>query len=163
MTTNRNRLLAPLLGAALALTLVPISSVWAQDAVSGEIIALAKAQWAAENAMKPTTEAWANVADDYTEFNGDYSTRIDGKAMAMKFAEAGSTSTDLRVAADMANVKVQVYNGDTAILTYNYVGLARDKDGKMTPGRAKSTRVYVKQGANWVLVHANFAPDPLPK
>jgi ketosteroid isomerase-like protein len=63
----------------------------------------------------------------------------------------------------MANPKVQVYNGNVAILTYNYVGLTQDKDGKTTPNRAKSTRVYVKKGDKWMFVHANFAADPLPK
>jgi ketosteroid isomerase-like protein len=63
----------------------------------------------------------------------------------------------------MANPKVQVYNGNVAILTYNYVGLTQDKDGKTTPDRAKSTRVFVKKDNKWMLVHANFASDPLPK
>jgi ketosteroid isomerase-like protein len=57
----------------------------------------------------------------------------------------------------MMNPRVQVY-GDTAILTYNFVGVARDKDGKVTPSAAKSTRVYAKVGGKWMLVHANFAP-----
>ncbi|HQR36965.1 MAG TPA: DUF4440 domain-containing protein [Blastocatellia bacterium] len=134
------------------------------DQIAAAVIAMAKAQWAAE--MKdPTnlTEQNKDTAEDYTEFNGDYSTRLDGKAMSMRLGEAGASSPDRSVAAEMANPKVQVYNGDTAILTYNYVGLIRDKDGKMTPSRAKSTRVYVKQGGNWVLVHANFGADPLPK
>jgi ketosteroid isomerase-like protein len=63
----------------------------------------------------------------------------------------------------MANPKVQVYNGNVAILTYNYVGVTQDKDGKTEPTRAKSTRVYVKKGDKWMLVHANFAADPAPK
>jgi ketosteroid isomerase-like protein len=63
----------------------------------------------------------------------------------------------------MANPKVQVYNGNVAILTYNYTGLTQDRDGKTTPVRAKSTRVFVKKDNNWTLVHANFAADPLPK
>ena len=50
-----------------------------------------------------------------------------------------------------------------AILTYNYVGLSQDKDGKTEPSRAKSTRIYVKKDNKWMLVHANFASDPLPK
>jgi len=37
-----------------------------------------------------------------------------------------------------------------------------DKDGKVKPARAKSSRVYVKQGGQWMLVHANFGADPLP-
>ena len=39
----------------------------------------------------------------------------------------------------------------------------QDKDGKTTPTRAKSTRVFVKKGDKWMLVHANFGTDPLPK
>jgi hypothetical protein len=33
----------------------------------------------------------------------------------------------------MLNPKVQVYNGDVAVLTYNYAGLTIDKDGKTEP------------------------------
>lgn len=57
----------------------------------------------------------------------------------------------------MQNGRVQVY-GDTAILTYNFAGLRRAADGKVGPSLAKSTRVYVRQGGHWRLVHANFAP-----
>src|SRR2546428_12449991 len=66
------------------------------------------------------------------------------------------------VAAEMANPKVQVY-GDVAILSYNFAGVTKDKDGKIENPRAKSTRGYVKQGGQWRLVHANFGADPLPK
>jgi ketosteroid isomerase-like protein len=61
----------------------------------------------------------------------------------------------------MANEKVQVY-GDVAILSYNYIGANRSADGKISPTVAKSTRVYVKQGGQWMLVHANFAPVTVP-
>jgi ketosteroid isomerase-like protein len=57
---------------------------------------------------------------------------------------------------------VQVY-GDVAILSYNFLGYMQDKDGMVKPNRAKSTRVYAKQGGKWILVHANFAADPLPQ
>jgi ketosteroid isomerase-like protein len=56
---------------------------------------------------------------------------------------------------------VQVY-GDVAILSYNYIASIRNKDGKVSPAMAKSTRVYVKQGGQWMLVHANFAPVTSP-
>ena len=62
----------------------------------------------------------------------------------------------------MLNPKVQVY-GDVAILTYNFAGVEKDKDGETKPTRAKSTRVYAKINGKWKLVHANFASDPLPK
>ncbi len=80
----------------------------------------------------------------------------------MKFAEAFSKDPGRNMAAEMLNPKVQVY-GDVAILSYNYAGIFKNKDGEMEPDRAKSTRVYVKQEGKWKLVHANFAPDPKPK
>ncbi len=135
-----------------------------EKAIADAVIAMTKAQWAA--GMKdPTnvTEQNKDTSDDYTEFNGDYATRLDGKAMNSRLAEAAGKESGKTTASEMANPKVQVYNGDVAILTYNYVGLTMDKDGKTTPNRAKSTRVFVKKGDKWMLVHANFASDPLPK
>ena len=61
------------------------------------------------------------------------------------------------VMGEMTNEKVQVY-GDVAILTYNFIGAMKNKDGEVEPSLAKSTRVYAKIGGTWKLVHANFAP-----
>lgn len=135
-----------------------------QSSIADDVIAMVKAQWAAE--MKDPTnvaEQMKNIADDYTEFNGDYATRLEGKTLNMKLAEAGGVSSIRTIAGEMANPKVQVYNGDVAILSYNYVGVLKDKDGKTEPSRAKSTRVYVKQNGKWMMVHANFGADPLPR
>ncbi len=126
-----------------------------------EVIATAKAQWAAQ-IQKNTTEAMKNLADDYTEFNQNYSTRVEGKAVATRLAEAEASGSGGLVAAEMANPKVQVY-GDVAILSYNFMGVTKDKDGKIENTRAKSTRVYVREGGQWRLVHANFGADPLPR
>ena len=71
------------------------------------------------------------------------------------------SGSDTLITAEMANEKVQVY-GDVAILSYNYIASVKNKDGKVTPAMAKSTRVYVKQGGQWMLVHANFAPVTAP-
>ncbi len=71
-------------------------------------------------------------------------------------AEAVNHADGELVMAEMVNPKVQVH-GDTAILTYNYVGMNL-VDGEASPDLAKSTRVYVKNGHGWKLVHANFAP-----
>ena len=133
-------------------------------AIADAVIAMTKAQWAA-GIKDPTNvaEQSKDMSDDYTEFNGDYATRLDGKAMNSRLAEAAGKDSGKTIGAEMANPKVQVYNGTVAILTYNYVGLTQDKDGKTAPNRAKSTRVYVKKGDKWMLVHANFAADPLPK
>ena len=67
------------------------------------------------------------------------------------------TPSDKAMYSDMQNGRVQVY-GDTAVLTYNFAGLRRGADGKVAPSLAKSSRVYVRQGGRWMLVHANFAP-----
>ena len=140
------------------------SAQQADQAISDAIIAMTKAQWAA--GMKDPTnvaEQSKDMSDDYTEFNGQYATRLDGKAMNSRLAESAGKDSGKGIAAEMANPKVQVYNGNVAILTYNYVGLTQDKDGKTEPNRAKSTRVYVKKGDKWMLVHANFGADLLPK
>jgi ketosteroid isomerase-like protein len=140
------------------------SAQQADQATSDAVIAMVRAQWAAE-IKDPTNvaEQTKDASDDYTEFNGDYATRLDGKTMNSRLAEATGKASGKTVAAEMANPKVQVYNGNVAILTYNYVGVIQDKDGKTEPARAKSTRVFVKKGDKWTLVHANFGADPLPK
>ncbi len=131
--------------------------------VADEIMGMVKAGWAAQAADPGNVaESFKNVADDYTEFNGDYSTRIDGKSVSMSLAEPAGKAPGRRVAAEMLNPKVQVY-GDAAILTYNFAGINKNKDGELKPFRAKSTRVYVKLGGKWKMVHANFAPDPKPE
>ena len=123
--------------------------------VAAEVMALARSQWASEIAGEPMPKQNAQLADDYTEFNGDFPTLLVGKATATRMGEV--TPNDKAMYSDMQNARVQVY-GDTAILTYNFAGLRRAADGKVNPSLAKSTRVYAKQGGKWMLVHANFAP-----
>lgn len=128
--------------------------------VAAEVMAMARSQWAADIAGQPAARMMETVADDYTEFNGDYPTRIDGKSMNVRMAEIAPSTKSLY--GDMQNAKVQVY-GDTAILTYNYAGISRTADGKTQPSLAKSTRVYVRTGGKWMLVHGNFAPVTGPQ
>ena len=147
-----------------AFTVNALAQEAGDKAIADAVIAMAKAQWTA--GMKDPTNIAAqskDMAEDYTEFNGQFATRIDGKEMNSRLAEASAKDSAKGIAAEMTNPKVQVYNGDVAILSYNYVGLTVDKDGKTEPNRAKSTRVYVKKDNKWMLVHANFAADPLPK
>lgn len=141
----------------MALLLMAGSPVRAADnpQVAAEIMALARAQWAAEIAGAPTAQQNAALADDYTEFNGEFPTLIVGKAMSDRMTDVAPN--DKPMFSDMQNARVQVY-GDTAILTYNFAGLRRAPDGKINPSLAKSSRVYVRQGGQWKLIHANFAP-----
>jgi ketosteroid isomerase-like protein len=148
-----------LASSTLAISLLFANQAYAGDdpKVAAEIMALARAQWAGEIAGKSAAEQMAATAEDYTEFNPDYPARIDGKALNTKMWEAFMSDGSKPLVADMVNPKVQVY-GDTAILTYNFVGVGKDKDGKVAPNAAKSTRVYSKIDGRWMLVHANFAP-----
>ena len=126
------------------------------DEIAKEVIALTKAQWAADMA-KDTAKSVELLADEYTEFNSQYPTRLDGKKLNSMFYEAANAGAGDILVAEMANEKVQVY-GDVAILSYNFVGSAKNKDGEIEPYLAKSTRVYAKKNGTWKLVHANFAP-----
>ena len=138
-----------------------VASAGDDPKVAAEVIAVTRAQWAAEAQGKSVAEQNAVLADDYTEFNADYPVRIDGKAANVALYDAQALSGGKSIAGDMMNAKVQVY-GDVAILTYNFVGVVQEKDGKTDNNAAKSTRVYAKIGGQWKLVHANFAPVASP-
>jgi ketosteroid isomerase-like protein len=150
MKTLRTGLIS-IVGIAL---LTPVS-VFADAA--DDVIAITKAQWAAEIADKGSAEIMKDVADEYTEFNSGLPTRVDGKALATRMQEAASQGSGSLILAEMMNSKVQVY-GSTAVLTYNFAGAAKSADGEIENIAAKSTRVYVKGKDGWKLVHANFAP-----
>lgn len=126
--------------------------------VEDEIIAVTYAAWKAQM-EKNALEANRILADDYTEFNPEASTRLDGKEISVRVSDAVMLGSTKVISAEMLNPKVQVY-GDVAILSYNYLGLNQDHDEKTSSVKAKSTRVYVKINGNWMLVHANFASDP---
>jgi ketosteroid isomerase-like protein len=134
------------------------SSLFAQTSVEEEVIALTYKLWKAEN-EKDMTFRNKHVSDDYTEFNGSYSTRIDGKSKNFSLSDA-NFSSGTSLADEMLNPKVQVY-GDVAILTYNFAGVIKDNDGNTRNSKAKSTRVYAKVNGTWKLVHANFGMDPI--
>jgi ketosteroid isomerase-like protein len=136
------------------------ASIFAQSqssSVEDEIISLTYKIWKAENENDMATRN-KYIADDYTEFNSSYSTRIDGKTKSFTLNDA-NLKAGTSLADEMLNPKVQVY-GDVAILTYNYAGVVKYNDGKVKESKAKSTRVYVKMNGTWKLVHANFGFDP---
>lgn len=139
-----------------ALLLLMLAPAFAWAGPAEDVIMITKAQWAAEMAGADIDVVMKDVADDYTEFNGATPTRIDGRALASRLYAADMQAEGDLIAAEMANPKVQVY-GDTAILTYNFLGKAKTAEKTVENFFAKSTRVYVKQGSGWKLVHANFA------
>ena len=50
-------------------------------------MALARAQWASEIAGEPMAQQNASLAEDYTEFNGDFPTLLVGKTMSTRMGE----------------------------------------------------------------------------
>ena len=140
---------------ASSLVLAGIPATVLADSAS-EVIAITKAQWAAQ-IENDVSAALKDVADDYTEFNPDTPIRLDGKALNTRIAEAVALDSSRLVLAEMTNPHVQVY-GNVAILSYNFVGMVKNSDDEVNSFFAKSTRVYVKEGGDWKLVHANFAP-----
>ena len=140
----------------LAVLTLPMVAQTSQKQIADEVIAITKAEWAAEM-RKDVTAVMKNVAEDCTVFAVAFPTRLDGKAIITRWRETIASRSRNFVMAEMANEKVQVY-GDVAILTYNYIGFNKDKDGEVRRDSAKATRVYVKQGGQWRLVHAHFAP-----
>ena len=145
------------IGAALSLALAAGEP---RGQTADEVIAITKAEWAA-NIAKNASASMKNIADDCTIFTPNFPSRLDGKTQILNLREAEAGSSGTIAMSEMSNEKVQVY-GDVAILSYNYLGLNKDKDGKMEPVRAKSSRVYVKERGQWWLVHANFAPADAP-
>lgn len=135
----------------------PAAQAQTDPQVANEVAALAKAEWAASIAEKPIAELTKDLADEYTEFNPDYPTRLDGRPLNARLWAAGQAGAGRLVAAEMGNPQVQVY-GDVAILTYNFLGAVEDADGAVEANVAKSTRVYVNRDGRWQLVHAHFSP-----
>ncbi len=146
------------IGAVLSLTIAATQPTRSQTAE--EVVTITKAEWAAL-AAKNASDAVKNFAEECTMFVPDFPNRLDGKTQIFNLFEAGTNDSSTSLLAEMANEKVQVY-GDVAILSYNYMGMDKDATGTVEPTRAKSTRVYVKKGRQWLLVHANFAPAEAP-
>ena len=142
------------IGAVLALTVAAGGPYDKQTAQ--EVIAITKAEWAAGMA-KNTSAALKNVANDCTMFTPDFPSRINGKEAIYNLTEAEAAGTGSLILAEMSNEHVQTY-GNVAVLSYNFMGMSRDKAGNTEPIAAKSSRVYVKENGQWWLVHANFAP-----
>jgi ketosteroid isomerase-like protein len=160
--SRSTRFRSALLPVALVLTALAGSALAAEDpAVAAEVMAATKAQWAAQDQNKPGAQSYTTVADDYTEFNPVVPVLVKGKDMSVRMFDASLKAGTQGLSSEMVNPHVQVY-GDTAILTYNYAGMTKSTDGEVTPNLAKSTRVYVRQGGKWMLVHANFAPVTVP-
>src|ERR1700737_5406370 len=80
------------------------SAQQADQAIADSVIAMTKAQWAAE--MKDPTnvaEQSKDMSDDYTEFNGQYATRLDGKARNSRLGGASGKEAGKGSAVEKGN------------------------------------------------------------
>ena len=146
------------IGVLLSYTLAWSQANYGKEA--NEVISITKAEWAAEMSKNAST-AVKNIHKDCTMWVTEFPNRLDGKDTIYKFYDVGTIGTGDLVMAEMANEKVQVFD-NVAILTYNFMGMTKNKEGKVDPIQAKSSRVYLNQGGKWLLVHANFAPVVTP-
>jgi hypothetical protein len=78
------------------------------DEVAKQVMARAYEQWEAFD-KRDIAKAMEQVADEYTEFNRVVATRVDGKALSHRMAEAGNQDSAEGILAEMLNPKVQVY------------------------------------------------------
>src|SRR5438105_4581883 len=77
------------------------SAQQADQATADAVIAVTKAQWAA-GIKDPTNvvEQSKDMSDDYSEFNGQYATRLDGKAMNSRMTEAAGKDSGKTLGAE---------------------------------------------------------------
>lgn len=57
------------------------------------------------------------------------------------------------------DVKVRLYNDDTAISTGHWKRVSQAPDGKDTSASGRFTHVWVKQNGKWLLAAAHYSPD----
>ena len=97
----------------------------ADKAIADAVIAMTRAQWAA-GIKDPTnvTEMSKDMADDYTEFNGDFATRVDGKALNSRLAEGVAKDSSKGTAAEIEpdNAALQ------ATVGFGYINLDRSRE-----------------------------------
>src|SRR5215210_2646167 len=101
-------ILVAIVFAACSVLATSASAQQPDQAIADAVIAMTKAQWAA--GIKDQTnvaEQTKDMSDDYSEFNGDYATRLDGKPLNARLAEAAGKDSGKTIAGEMANPKVQ--------------------------------------------------------
>ncbi len=147
---------------AAALILISGPAISGDDPkVAAEIMALARAQWAAEAAGKSAAEQSAATADDYTEFNPDFPARIEGKTFAI-----ASPRPSARTAPGRSWEKWRIRKSGLRRYRDPFVQLRRAQQGQGRQDHAEQrevdARAISKMNGKWMLVHANFAPVVMP-
>ena len=98
---------------------------------------------------------FANFVADNTEFPYVVSPLRHDATMWNNFIE-GTTSLAY-VNYHQQDTEVQIYNGDTAVITGYYTFSWMEKGGQMNYQSGRASIVLVKQGGKWLTVHMHFS------
>ena len=109
-------------------------------------------QWRQGNPQR-----WAEIsADDVSYVDPGLAAPVTGIAAYREYLKplAGKVAYD---ASEYVNPRVALY-GDTAVLTYNYHSLSRDKDGVLQRTSFwNTTEVYSRIAGQWRIVHTHWS------
>jgi ketosteroid isomerase-like protein len=142
--------------AYLALALIQVEPVFAQDTPEQEVIATLEAMWAAIETGDVETYA-SYVHPDFTQFGENDTYLTSGKDLEVaSIADYVRRATGVHT--DMHQAEVTVH-GDVAWITYywtdhGYVG------GDRFSTRGKSTRIFVRENGRWLCIHGHYTAVP---
>jgi len=94
-------------------------------------------------------------ADDNTEFPYVVSPLRHDAVMWKAFIEA--TGSLAYVNYHGQDFQVQIYNGNSAVVTSYYTFTWMEKGGQMNYQSGRATMVAVKQGGKWLIAHMHFS------
>ena len=109
-----------------------------------------------ENFNKHDVKSYfSNFVDDNTEFPYVVSPLRHDAAMWKHFIE--STAFLEYVNYHQQDSQIQVYNGNSAVVTSYYTFSWMEKGGQMTYQSGRATIIAVKQNGKWLIAHMHFS------
>jgi len=136
----------------LCLFAVLASSTFAGD--KEDVLALTKSNIDAFNEQDYKTY-FSNFVDDNTEFPYVVSPLRHDAAMWKNFIEG--TASLAYVNYHQQDEQVQIYNGNTAIVTAYFKFSWMEKGGMMNYQTGRASMVLVKQSGKWMIAHMHFS------
>jgi len=126
-----------------------------EELASEEVLAITRRMLDAMYAADPEVHR-RHSAEDMSSYEWYIAPqRIDGLAFHLALIESGGNGTSSRL--DMLTPRVQVY-GDTAIVNYTLLKTALPEAAPPQFSTMNETRVFVKLGGVWKMVHLHKSP-----
>jgi uncharacterized protein (TIGR02246 family) len=98
---------------------------------------------------------WSNFVEDNTEFPYVVSPLRHNADMWKNFIEG--TASLAYVNYHQQDAEVQIYNGNTGIVTGYYTFTWMEKGGQMNYQSGRASMVLVKQDGKWMVAHMHFS------